>query len=107
MTKPKKKPTPAAAAPEPTPAAEPAPKGRPAGSRNIDVVVTVLPSACPKCKSTERTPYVNPVEYAYAGLTVDGRPFTHIVWRSTSCTACGQNRKDRCYENRPAEPARG
>jgi hypothetical protein len=101
MTKPKKKPAAAAAAPAP----EAAPKGRPAGSRNIDVVVTVLPSACPKCQSTDRTPYVNPVEYPYAGVTADDRPYTHIVWRSTRCLGCGQNRKDRCYENRAEQSA--
>lgn len=77
------------------------PRGRPAGSPNVTEVVTVAPSRCRKCLSTERTAYVNPLEREIAGVH-DGQPYTHIIWRSTKCARCGQGRKDRTFENRSA-----
>lgn len=93
---------PAAAAPASTttPAAGER-KGRPPGSPNITEVVDVIPSRCRKCGCTERTPYANAQEMEFGGTTGDGRPFTHIVWRSTRCVGCGQGRRDRVFENRP------
>jgi hypothetical protein len=62
-------------------------------------VVTVEASRCRKCGSTERTGYGHTREHAYAGL-YDGKPYTHVVWRRTSCAKCGQVRDDRTLENR-------
>lgn len=82
----------------PQPAAD-KPKGRPPGSPNVTEVVTVAPSRCRKCLSTERTPYVNALEREIAGVH-EGQPYTHIIWRSTKCAKCGQGRKDRTFEHR-------
>ena len=88
MTKPKKL------------AADDSKGGRPPGSPNRDYeLVAAEPTRCPKCGSTERTPYRNPTEQAYAGVD-QGKPYTHIVRRYTSCKACGQFRIDRSHENR-------
>lgn len=101
---PAKKPAPVKKSPV---AAKPAPvaKGRPPGSPNITAVVTVIPSRCQKCQSTERTPYTNATDRPYGGLTADGQPYTNIVWRSTTCASCGQARRDRCFEYRPEAAA--
>lgn len=60
-------------------------------------VVEAPPSCCPKCGSTERTDYSNTTRIAYNGLH-DGRKYSHVVWRTTSCKKCGQRRRDRSYE---------
>jgi hypothetical protein len=60
-------------------------------------IVDAPPSCCPKCGSTERTDYANTTRVAYNGIH-KGREYTHVVWRSTSCLACGQRRRDRSYE---------
>lgn len=91
----KKKTTPAAS----QPVTEKKQPGRPVGAGNVVDVVTVAPSRCRKCQSTDRTPYTNTVERAIEGLQ-DGQPYTHILWRATKCAACGQSRRDRCFENR-------
>lgn len=67
---------------------------------NVTEVVDVGLSHCSKCQSTERTAYTNTTEREIGGLTSDGRPYTHILWRSTKCATCGQARRDRCFENR-------
>ena len=57
-------------------------------------------SRCEKCGSTERAPYQpHPRVLATPGIR-DGKPFTHVVWRRTNCTACGQHRIDKAYECR-------
>lgn len=78
--------------------------GRKTGARNKKnpPVVEKGESICPKCKSTERTPYVAPIERAIRGSR-DGTPHTHIIWRRTSCADCGQFRFDKSYENRPQQ----
>jgi len=73
--------------------------GRPIGSKNIRTEAVAEVSRCPQCGSTEREKYENPTEIEQGGVR-DGKPFTHIVWRSTRCVACGQSRRDRTYENR-------
>lgn len=82
-------------------------KGRPKGSKNRR-----LPHAhaettrCPACGSTRRAKYVNRNEHEFAGTDSDGRPYTHVVKRRTSCLDCGQHRIDRHFENRPSRPKR-
>jgi ribosomal protein S27AE len=90
MTKPKAK--------KPATIEAPATVGKPS-----DVTATRTNSACPKCTSTERTPYTNRRELAHGGLNRDGSPFTHVIWQNTTCSACGQARTDRSTENRPSE----
>jgi hypothetical protein len=63
-------------------------------------VVEAHATACPACGSTERVPYFNVRERAIAGVTPGGRPFTHVVWRRTRCTPCGQTRDDKTFELR-------
>ena len=76
-------------------------RGRPPGAKTEDrMVVSVIPAACPRCRSTSREPYDKVRERAIAGRTVDGHAYTHVVWRKTKCKACGQARIERHYENR-------
>lgn len=80
-------------------------KGRPEGSKTTREIGTVELSRCPKCNSTERTPYRNKRESECGGKTLDGKPFTHVVWQSTTCAKCGQHRTDKTYENRDTNAA--
>ena len=77
-------------------------RGRPPGQTMAPApaVVTVPTSRCPKCDSTERTPYFGCTEQEHDGVDEKGRPFTHIVRRRTRCLNCGQARIDRSHENR-------
>ena len=76
-------------------------RGRPAGAKtgNYEAAETVA-TQCPKCGSSNRTPYFGTVEREIDGMK-DGQTFTHVVWRRTKCVDCGQLRQDRTYENRP------
>jgi hypothetical protein len=75
--------------------------GRPVGSKTEDVpVVDKVITACPACKSTERSDYCNRRELAHLGKTPDGRQYTHVVWQDTRCEKCGQRRVDKSFENR-------
>lgn len=79
---------------------------RPKASRPRSVpIVEAAPTACPKCGSTERLNYFNVREQAIAGER-RGQPHTHVVWRRTRCTACGQTRDDKAFEHRPATAQR-
>lgn len=73
--------------------------GRPQGAKTAARdEVTVATSRCRRCGSTKRTPYVgSPRVQEYAGIH-DGREFTRIIRRRTTCVDCGQARLDRSYE---------
>ncbi|MCE9605077.1 MAG: hypothetical protein K8U03_09280 [Planctomycetia bacterium] len=78
--------------------------GRPAGAANIKSTVDVQPSQCKKCQSTERSAYFGtPEVQEFSGVRPDGTQYTHIVRRRCTCSACGQVRFDRAYENRKTE----
>lgn len=80
--------------------------GRPAGSQTTKPPVATVPtSRCVKCDSTERERYFRTEEKEIAGVDPEGNAYTHVVWRWTRCSECGQVRVDRTYENR-AKPAR-
>jgi hypothetical protein len=79
---------------------QPASKAPAKRGPNVTDVVDVGLSRCRKCQCTERSPYTNTTEREIGGVTADGRPYTHILWRSTKCLNCGQCRRDRCFENR-------
>lgn len=66
-------------------------------------IVEVSLSRCQKCGSTDRTPYnrTTTIERQIAGEH-DGQPFSHVVWRRTSCRNCGQARQDKTFELRNA-----
>lgn len=66
--------------------------------RNYEHAEGVVTS-CPSCGSTERAGYFAKQEQEVSGVR-DGKPYTHVVWRRTSCTACGQFRIDKTFENR-------
>ena len=75
--------------------------GRPAGSRNSEhTVVTVIPAACPTCGSTDRESIRIVIERELPGLTPNGQPRTHIVWRRVRCRACGQYFVEQEHQNR-------
>lgn len=57
-------------------------------------------SRCPRCDSTERSEYHGTTERQISGTDSTGKPYTHVIWRRTTCTACGQQRVDRSYQNR-------
>jgi len=63
-------------------------------------VQTVDASRCKKCGSTRRAGYAHVREIPFAGTTVAGQRYTHIVWRNTCCLECGQHRTDKSYECR-------
>jgi hypothetical protein len=76
-------------------------RGRPKGSPNVDQVVTLEASRCPKCGSTRRSEYLDRTVQEYEGLTSDGRPYNRIVRRRTRCLDCEQLRIDRTLEFEP------
>ena len=94
---PEKKPAPATDGPD-----EPQRKlGRPPGSKTQDIPhAEAILTRCPTCGSTERSDYINRREHECAGVTPDGKPYTHTVWRDTTCLKCGQRRCDITRENR-------
>ena len=73
--------------------------GRPKGSKTRDrVVVDVRVSHCPICHSTERAEYIDaPQRIDGDGISPEGRPYTAVLLRRTSCLNCGQYRVDRSY----------
>ena len=73
---------------------------RKSGTKNITTFATAVASRCVHCGSTDREPYVNPTEIEVGGIDGNGHPYTHVVYRSTRCRACGQARRDQCHENR-------
>ncbi len=79
------------------PNAKPKTKPKSARSKSPTPIVDAPPSCCPKCGSTERTDYSNTTRIAYNGIH-QGREYTHVVWRTTNCSGCGQRRRDRSYE---------
>lgn len=81
--------------------------GRPQESGNRQYLGVVFgPSRCPRCKSTERTPYFARLPDQIHEGYHDGEPYTHIVRRRTRCLGCGQFRIDISYENRPGKKDR-
>jgi hypothetical protein len=78
-------------------------RGRPQGSANVEATQIVDTPRCPTCGKTDRTPYrlVNSVNHG--GMTSEGRLYTHVVSRRTSCTACSKVRIDKFFENRVPE----
>lgn len=78
-------------------------KGRPEGSKTTKETGTVELSRCKQCDSTERAPYTNRQELDFGGINAAGEPFTHVIWQTTYCLACGQRRRDKTYENRVSD----
>lgn len=77
--------------------------GRPSDSPNRDYAQSdAVPSCCPKCQSTERSDYGAKTEQPCVGIH-EGKPYTHVIWRTCMCLLCGQWRRDRSFENRTAE----
>ncbi len=75
-------------------------RGRPKGSGGPPAPVEVVePSRCPKCGSTERSPYFGTVTRDTAGV-YQGKPFDRIVRHRTRCGNCGQTRVDKEYHFR-------
>jgi uncharacterized Zn finger protein len=60
----------------------------------------VVLSRCPRCGSTEREMYRKPRREVCCRGIRDGKAYTHVIFRTTACTACGQVRRDVFYENR-------
>lgn len=75
--------------------------GRPLGSKTTQVQAIAKLTRCTICGSTERERYTSKNEIEHGGSNDDG-PFTHIVWRHTQCSKCGQHRIDKSFENRTA-----
>jgi len=71
----------------------------PQPTANPSPIVEGTLTACRACGSTNRTKYTNHREIEHS-LLVEDRPYTHVVWRDTSCADCGQRRTDRHLENR-------
>ncbi len=54
----------------------------------------------PECASTDREPYYATIEREIPGVDENGQHYTHIIWRRTKCSKCGQSRTDISRENR-------
>ena len=67
--------------------------------RNVYEQVDVIPPACRKCGSTDRTGYVNVRTIEISGETATGQPYTQMTLKRTMCKGCGQHRIDRVFEN--------
>lgn len=63
------------------------------------VTAVAIVSRCPRCKSTERSPYENSHEHAVVGEE-NGQPYDTVIWRTCRCLKCGQWRVDRSTECR-------
>ena len=77
-------------------------RGRPQGARTaIRVVVNVDLSQCPRCGSYMRTPYKNKRPIYIGTTTHNGRQYSWILQRDTTCRSCGQPRTDesRVYQH--------
>lgn len=70
-------------------------RGRPAGSKTQNSSGKSTPSRCPKCSSTERTPYSQTREIEVRGEDPEFGSYTHVIRRWTRCKGCGQARTDR------------
>lgn len=78
--------------------------GRPAGTPNSEtVIVAVMPAACPKCGSTETEAVRIIRERHLPGISPNGRPRTHILWRKVRCQHCGQYFVEQEHQNRVGE----
>ncbi len=85
----------------PAPTAKQPAAGRPKGARKKEYPQSIGElTRCRKCDSTERTKYTTIKEMEHAGVR-DGKPYTRVIWRHTSCASCGQVRIDQHYENSP------
>jgi hypothetical protein len=73
--------------------------GRRRGAKTGTPQVESGKSRCPKCNSTTRKPYANTRAVESPGM-INGKPYTHVVFRYTNCKKCGQARVDRTCENR-------
>lgn len=63
-------------------------RGRPKGSTTKDTpVVEIQKTECPKCGSTNRTPYQNTITKELGAKKV--------TWRTCRCKDCGQCRRDK------------
>ncbi len=102
---PKKKParpSKPAARPQASPSKPPA---APSNRKSKPAFKTVVrPGRC-LCGSTRRTGYTSIVTRELNGA-IDGHPYTHIVWKRTRCSDCGQTRVDLFHENRPKESSK-
>jgi predicted RNA-binding Zn-ribbon protein involved in translation (DUF1610 family) len=78
------------------PAAEGEAAGEPTVSRKV--FVDVAASLCPKCGSARRERYHHIRRIPAEGFCSDGRPYSAIVLRYTTCSDCGQVRIDRTFE---------
>jgi hypothetical protein len=77
------------------------PAGRPKGSLKQEYPQSIGElTRCKRCDSTERTKYTTIKDMPHQGLR-DGKPYTRVVWRRTTCANCGQARVDQHYENSP------
>ena len=65
-------------------------------------IVAAELTRCPQCGSTERTKYHAVRERPISGILPDGRVYTAIKWRRTTCTECGQVRIERTHVVRHA-----
>jgi hypothetical protein len=77
--------------------------GRPKGAKNVKATQIVETPRCPVCGNTDRTPYRLVSSANHGGVTGNGWEYTHVITRRTACTACGQVRLDKFFENRVPE----
>ncbi len=91
--------------PQPKPAQQSLPPGRPPGTPNAKPGQVVAVHQCinPKCRSTEHERYRLVSCVAHGGFTAAGVEYSHVVRRRTKCLNCGTRRIDKFLENHPPE----
>ena len=65
--------------------------GRPPGSKPVRdrAHVAELRAQCPRCRSTRRTRLFHVATIEHGG-EFEGRPYTHVEKKRTTCADCGQ-----------------
>ena len=72
--------------------------GRPRGARTANrIVINVDLSQCPVCGSYTRTAYKNKRPVFVGRSSHNGRAYSWILQRDTTCKCCGQARTDQSF----------
>lgn len=79
--------------------------GRPKGAKNkTAITLIVIPTACPKCASTNRSRFTQTQTQQREGI-MRGQRYSRIVRRSCHCINCGQKPVEQHYEFDPETAA--
>jgi hypothetical protein len=73
-------------------------RGRPKGAKTLDVeVVEVEQTTCPKCGSTQRSPFIGTPRHVETSGDHDGLTYSSVTFRRCKCLKCGQVRSEKTF----------